>query len=378
MPSAEDDEDDLGLVEPEIDAAIDEPPEEAEIDEQVVAMLSPLVDEDDAEAEASAEAASETVAEEDSLADIEPEPAPEADLEPEPIPEPEPEPEAEAEAEAAQHIEPPTEPAVPPAAAAAVQAGPETVEDLDAELSELADELLEGDFDDVEEVLREHESAGIPEAQTDDRLDADDADTEVVASPKSRGAARALEDDMSAEASEEGAEGDEAVPSFVGSVPEEVMHAASDDEPDEPEDADRVETDGSDSGEVSSEREARPAKQHKPKPAAVASGPVVSEPKPSLAHRIRLAGYSLAALASRPIEQKPAYIRDIVGWFAAVTLFNAIAVWIFWFTVSGAGPGDPSSAAVGLESSAPAVQDEGSGFDAAYDPIDEPAGEGGD
>ena len=69
----------------------------------------------------------------------------------------------------------------------------------------------------------------------------------------------------------------------------------------------------------------------------------------SLRERVTRAMYDAAVAANRPLDARPTYMRDIVGWFAAVTLFNAVAVWAFWMLSSGEAPAETPADVVTLE-----------------------------
>ncbi len=184
---------------------------------------------------------------------------------------------------------------------------PDTVEDLDAELADLADELLEGDFDDVDDVL----AAGNP--------------TEPIPPPEPE----------AAEAAE-----DEQAPASEPASPE----PAADAEPGT--DAEPSQATEPEPGSVADQREPDEAPVEARAPTETAA---LDAAPGGLKHRLTTAVYEAAVAANKPLDAKPTYARDIVGWFAAVTLFNALAVWVFFLLVRSPDPGPSPADVVTLE-----------------------------
>ncbi|MEO0631953.1 MAG: hypothetical protein AAFY46_14700, partial [Planctomycetota bacterium] len=196
-----------------------------------------------------------------------------------------------------------------------------SVEDLDAELAGLADELLEGDFDDVDDVIE----AGNP---------SEPVPLPTEAEPE---AAHETEDDE---------------PSLTGEVAESGTSTASDDasigrdETDTDVDA-SVATDDSLAVVASLGDAATPDAQ--PEPLVQSAAAVEARPAVPALKRISAFAYETAVRASKPLDGKPTYVRDIVGWFAAVTLFNAVAVWAFWVLGREPDPAPTSTDVVSIE-----------------------------
>lgn len=179
-------------------------------------------------------------------------------------------------------------------------APPATADELDAELECLADVLLEGDFDDVAEVLEREAAAPTGKPATPASLD--------EPSP----------DDSMAE-----------------------LDGAIDDRPS-----------SSREPEPSAEKPTPPAQEPAPaSPQAVSAVidlPARTPLTRTIAARVVAALRALATLISRPLDDHPGYARDIVGWFAAVTLFNAIAVWVFTLVLRDPPPREAGVPEAGL------------------------------
>jgi len=258
------------------------------------------------------------------------------------------------------------------------------VDAVDAELAGLAEEMLDGDFDDAEDVIEQGiepapkqpaasnedaeskaEDAAEEPASTevenpkaeaaddhDDLLDGDFDDAEDVIEKGIEAEIKKPAAEAETEASEpEAAEGraDESQPEpasepVAGSVskpaPEPVSAAPSDDS-DTPE----------------QESKAKPAKAKKTKKQKLPKQKRVVEPKAdtklpafaavAAAHTNSIA-FALAEKINKPLDSKPTYMRDIAGWLAAVTLFNAFAVWVFLLIGRGPTAGTSSEPAVEL------------------------------
>lgn len=265
----------------------------------------------------------------------------------EPAPDPAAEPVATAETEQIGDPAPPSE-----AASAVVDASEAeavaSVEALDAELADLADELLDGDFDDVDEVLAEQANAA--SGFDDSPLDPDDSLQGVLESEPAS-ADETLHETPATEASEDSASEPTTAthnkPAERADAEDDLLDEGDPDEP-SPRDAEHPTRDGSTTRDKSQANQASPPVD-RPRRAAMSVGGIAA----TATRRARTLGHAAAELASRPVDKHPAYVRDMVGWFAAVTLFNALAVWIFWFTVRGPGPGDQSSAPIGLNEATP-------------------------
>jgi hypothetical protein len=199
--------------------------------------------------------------------------------------------------------------------AAALESGvdlaapPTTADELDAELECLADVLLEGDFDDVSEVL-ERESS----------------DPSRKPPPPSIAEEASPEDSM---AELDAVLDDEPAPVLDPKPAPAPVPAPSADAP----------------------RPPAPAPQAPVLPQAAAA--VIDLPaRPPLTRTIAaraVAGLRASAtLISRPLDDRPGYARDIVGWFAAVTLFNAIAVWVFTLVLRDPPPREAGVPEAGL------------------------------
>ncbi len=316
----DDDELDLGP------AGADAPGDGAEassLEDEVDAMLGDadadalLLEDDAGIAPLAGDEAERVLADDDELP---PEPVESPEAETQTQTEPQTEPQTETETEVESEAESVPEPEAEPEAEADSDAEPAaaSVEDLDAELSDLADELLEGDFDDVASVLQAgnptelHDLSGVPK-------------------PSAVGADAASDDGA----------GEESEP-VVDEAPSEAEPAGA------PEPAVARSTAGSGSTDTGGVSESTGVPVERPAAAvAVATARPASNRVPAL-QRVSVFVYETAVRANKPLDGKPTYARDIVGWFAAVTLFNAVAVWAFWMLGRDPAPAPTSTDAVSI------------------------------
>lgn len=274
-------------------------------------------------------------------------------------------------------------------AAASVEAATEsrsTVDAVDEELSELADEMLDGDFDDADTVL----AAGI-EAPTQAAPGLDDqTDAETESEPAAHEAEAIDEDDLLDgdfdDADEVIAQGVpeapqakvEAVPAAETQTPEpepepEPVAAAPKPEP-KPEPAPEAKTEPkakapkpAPSAEINdeaesetetepsakkTERKVRHKKPTKPRKGSLKRNTegqprwrVIAE---DARERTGEAAYIVAEKLTKPLDSRPEMLKGLTGWLAAVTLFNAIAVWVFMLVVRGPTVGTSAQPAVDL------------------------------
>ncbi len=241
-----------------------------------------------------------------------------------------------------------------------------TVDTVDEELAELADEMLEGDFDDADAVLTSGEPAPpkpapIPDPEAtqtaapppmsepdpieaideEDLLegDFDDAD-EVIAKgeptpPKAKPAPKPAPEPV-AEAPKPAPEPVAAKPKAKEPEPELEAEAAQ-------------EAPAPEGRKVTHTKPAKPKKDRHRRDTGDQGRLRV------LAHRAGEAAYRVAELINKPLDTKPAKAKDIAGWLAAVTLFNAMAVWFFLCFMRGPVPGNSAEPAVELVGQTPAV-----------------------
>lgn len=376
-------------------------------DFETEAMISSAVQTEEAEdtdptAESEAEAETEQASE--------PEPAAEETPEPESASEPEPEPEPVAEPVGEPVAEPVAEPSMLDAqidemledAAASVEQAPpskSTVDAVDEELAELADEMLDGDFDDADTVLAagieqpaaapkdpdekavapappanakpaepEPEPADDAEVAADDLLDGDfdDAD-EVIAQgePEPPKAAAASKPEPETEPKPEPEPSAEVVtpepapstePEPKASAPESAPEAKAEPKPKpepEPEDVETV--------EPAPDRAARHKKRKgsiKRETEGMPRWRVIAE---EARDRVGEAVYIVADKLTKPLDSRPEMLKGLTGWLAAVTLFNAAAVWVFLLIARGPAPGtsdEPSLDLVGQQTNAATQSEE--------------------
>ncbi len=356
-------------------------------DFETEALISSAVQTEEAE-ETDPTAESEAEAETEQASEPEPEaletPEPESASEPEPEPEPVAEP-SMLDAQIDEMLE--------DAAASVEQAPPSksTVDAVDEELAELADEMLDGDFDDADTVLAagieqpaaapkdpdenavapappenvepakpEPESAGDAEVAADDLLDGDfdDAD-EVIAQgepepPKAEAKPEPKpEPEPSAEVvTPEPAPSTKSEPK--ASAPESAPEAKAEPKPEpEPEAVETV--------EPAPDRAARHKKRKgsiKRETEGMPRWRVIAE---ETRDRVGEAVYIVADKLTRPLDSRPEMLKGLTGWLAAVTLFNAAAVWVFLLIARGPAPGtsdEPSLDLVGQQTNAATQSEE--------------------
>lgn len=229
------------------------------------------------------------------------------------------------------------------------------VDAVDAELAGLADEMLDGDFDDADDVIEqgveppaEAPVASEPEAEAeapaDDTSDAeemldgdfDDAEDvieqgleaevgakttnpEMEAAPETEAE---TEDEPVAEVQDEPVSETEETQEPVAESNDEAQDVAEDDFPE-----DEAEEAASDA-ETKTTKKQKKAK--KPKQAVEPKGDTKLPAFASIAAaRAGDMAFTVAEKMNKPFDKKPEYMRDIAGWLAAVTLFNAAAAWFF-------------------------------------------------
>lgn len=87
------------------------------------------------------------------------------------------------------------------------------------------------------------------------------------------------------------------------------------------------------------------------KPPTRASAPGGHRPRTLARAAVARSGqvaYALAERLTKPLDSRPSQLKDITGWLAAVTLFNAAAVWVFLLIGRGPAPGTSTQPAVDL------------------------------
>ncbi|GAB5496648.1 MAG: hypothetical protein Phyf2KO_17280 [Phycisphaerales bacterium] len=355
---------------------------DADFDEQlgIASALSPdemlATPEPEPDAAAETEAESQVEAEPDLETEPEPPPSDEAQPEPEPEPEPETEPVAETAATLDDQVEDMLEEATSPEKAGdqlATETQEQTAVDVvDAELAELADEMLDGDFDDGNDVLEagmEPRAKAPPPAEPQeqpeddayggmDELDGDFDDGEDVLAagePEAAPAAKPKPESV-AEPSEPAESEEESAPESAAPEPASAPSPST-----EPAAKKPAEPEASESEEDSA---SAPAKTKKPKKEKKPRAKRTIEVKPdtklpkfaaiTLAHAQNI-GVIVVEKVNKPFDEKPSHVRDVAGWIAAVTLFNAIAVWVFMLIGRSPAPGtsaEPDVDLVGGETTA--------------------------
>lgn len=248
-----------------------------------------------------------------------------------------------------------------------------TVDAVDEELAELADEMLEGDFDDADSVL----SAGEPVPPKPARIPDPEA-TQTAAPPP-----EISEFDSSSSIDEEDlldgdfddadeviAKGEPAPPKVKPApkpqpTPEPVAEApkpapepvAAKPKAKEPEP--ELEADFAEEEPEAEDRTVTHTKPTKPKKDRHRREASDQGRLRALAHGAGEAAYRVAEIINKPLDTKPAKAKDVAGWLAAVTLFNALAVWFFLFFMRGPAPGTSAEPAVELVGQAtPVVAEE--------------------
>lgn len=269
-------------------------------------------------------------------------------------------------------------------AAASVEASTEsrsTVDAVDEELSELADEMLDGDFDDADTVL----AAGI-EAPTRAAPGLDDqTDTEAESEPAAHEAEAIDEDDLldgdfddadeviaqgvpeapqakveTVPAAETKTSQPEPEPVAAAPKPKPAPEAKTEPKAKAPKPAPSVEIDDEVESETETEPSAKESRERKvrhKKPTKPRKGSLKrnTEGQPRwrvLAEEARErtgeAAYIVAEKLTKPLDSRPEMLKGLTGWLAAVTLFNAIAVWVFMLVVRGPTVGTSAHPAVDL------------------------------
>lgn len=258
------------------------------------------------------------------------------------------------------------------ASASAPPAKP-TVDAVDEELAELADEMLEGDFDDADAVLSASESAPPkpkPIAQPDPEATLSAAPPVEMKDPDASSSIDEedlLEGDFD-DADEVIAQG-EPEPPKAKPVPApapapkaeapkpapEPAHAKPKAKEPEPE----LEESVAEEQHAPEDRTVTHSKPAKPRKERHRRETGDQGRLRALAHGAGGAAYRVAEIINKPLDTKPAKAKDVAGWLAAVTLFNALAVWFFLFFMRGPAPGTSAEPAVELVGQpTPAIVDE--------------------
>ena len=77
--------------------------------------------------------------------------------------------------------------------------------------------------------------------------------------------------------------------------------------------------------------------------------------------RLKPHGLKLLQLMSGPLQNRPKYMRDVVGWVAIITLFNASCLWMYVLFFRSAKAPAPVTTVVKAEESHDQAKDESSG-----------------
>ena len=270
-------------------------------------------------------------------------------------------------------------------AAASVEAATEsrsTVDAVDEELSELADEMLDGDFDDADTVLAAgidaptraapglddqtetvtesepaaHEAEAIDE---DDLLDGDFDDADEVIAQGVPEAPQAKIEAVPAAETQTSDPVPEPEPVAAAPKPEPQPEAKPEPRAKAPKPAPSVEIDDQAESETETEpstkqteRKVRHKKPSKPRKGSLKRNTegqprwrVIAE---EARERTGEAAYIVAEKLTKPLDSRPEMLKGLTGWLAAVTLFNAIAVWVFMLVVRGPTVGTSAQPAVDL------------------------------
>lgn len=240
------------------------------------------------------------------------------------------------------------------ASAAVKDVPPKDVGAIDSQLAELADEMLDGDFDDLDRALASAEAAEAapkpvptpsPAHEEGDLLDGDFDDLDQALAhaevadkqpapkpkapePRPAPAAMPREKESSAPPAAE-------TPA-PKPAPKPVPTPAA-----KPAPATKAEADTEPARAVT-HTESAPKDRHasgRRLPGGLSKLPL---------WRAGKVAFAIAEKASKPLDNKPAGVRDVAGWLAAVTLFNAFAVWVFLLIARGPAPGTSDEPAVDL------------------------------
>lgn len=227
------------------------------------------------------------------------------------------------------------------------------VDRVDEELSELADEMLDGDFDDGDDILSAGDTpAPKPDTQPasvdayggEDDLegDFDDADDVMAAGEPASAPVSTSPVGTLIEPNDAGTETPESISAAEPEVESESATpapeptAAADVDPESSE-AEALDPDDAPAKPARTKQTIEPKTDTKlPRVAAVA-----------LAH-VQHASLVLAERVNKPFDEKPPHVRDLAGWLAAVTLFNAIAIWVFMLLGRSPAPGTSTEPNVDL------------------------------
>lgn len=287
---------------------------------------------------------------------------------------PEPESAEAANEEAAPSLDAQVDEMLEDAAASAAQApAPKsTVDAVDEELAELADEMLDGDFDDADAVL----SAGIeaprkPTSEPKSKPPAAEPESAITEDAPADETDDLLEGDFD-DAEEVIAQGEPEPPKpspkptvKVESAPPEVPAAAENESVEQKSEPVVIDDDDAESESEPDE----PKKVRHAKPKRARTGRIRQNADDQ--HRWRViaeetitrtgeVAHSVAEKINKPLDTQPAGVKDIAGWLAAVTLFNAAAVWVFLLIGRGPAPGtsaEPTIDLVGQQTSVNAESD---------------------
>lgn len=262
-------------------------------------------------------------------------------------------------------------------AAASVESAPEsksTVDAVDEELAELADEMLDGDFDDADTVL----AAGIeapkaPPRDPDERVAPPPAPEPVAAEPEHVEdiAADDLVDGDFDDAEELIAQGEPAAPKSKPAPKAEPVATppAPPAEPEAPAPQPEPEPEPEPEADAPSESEPKPARaaRHKKRKVRVKRETegmprwrVIAE---DARDRAGEAVYMVAEKLTKPLDSRPEMLKGLTGWLAAVTLFNAAAVWVFLLIARGPAPGSSDEPAVDLVGQQTSVKTDANAID---------------
>ena len=239
------------------------------------------------------------------------------------------------------------------------QVSKSTVDTVDEELAELADEMLEGDFDDADEVMASGieapkptgaNPAGEPTESTaepapgagfgddSDMLEGDFDDAEEVIAQGEPDLPKVAPAPTAKPAPKPAAEAaPKAEPAPKAPAPEPVPAAAELDE----EFNDDTPTTEPDRASRHKKRKGnlRPSTEGMPKWRVLAE---------TAREHAGDAIYVVAEKLTKPLDSRPEMLKGLTGWLAAVTLFNAIAVWVFMLIARGPEPGTSDEPAVDL------------------------------
>lgn len=221
-----------------------------------------------------------------------------------------------------------------------------TVDSIDGQLSSLADELLDGDLDHADAFITPPIAKATPEEQPPPEPAADAADDSIDDDHLLDGDFGDLDDVI--------AMGESQPPPPPKPKPQPASDAAP-----APAPKAAPEAPAPAPKPVATPSPAAPAPQPESAPAPQADRAVTHDKKrtksPAAGKRLRVVAqhagntaYALAERLTKPLDTRPSQLKDITGWLAAVTLFNAVAVWAFLLIGRGPAPGASDEPAVEL------------------------------